>query len=1043
MNTATNAQNNVVDRQELLEIVYAASSQIPSQVQASTDRLKALLDNVGTYDALHEIAAEKSLPLPVRQQSIIQFKNSALSHWRSRKLLSEEYRTRIRSRCMTFLHEEDDLIAECNQVIVAKIARLDYPHNWPSLLTDLLTFIENALQMLFSSSSVNMFSTLVLRRALKVLNSIVKEISSMKMMTGIKTMGEITNQLRGVLLTYYSQLSSSQLNPLLSPLIPAALSQEHTLCIIVVAHLVYKCLVKLAVWAWPRITRRDKNESQDLEAWFIEFFQSSTAQLKGLSEQRISFVLALRLSPDNSPVTPVTVDKLTRHVRVFGKFFRRLQQLEPAKFIELPTCNDMVLYYWENVVQATNGSTDMIKDSCNAVFPIRFLVQAMVLFKENLAKWTPFRKGGPVTETSIDHLWDDSTLTDETPLALSQQFVEDAVRLLVTRFIPLNPTDLESWMSDPEEWVNEEDKENDHWEYELRPCGERVLMTLASQYRDYVIPLMTTTFKDIISQSATDLQSVIQKEAIYCAIGRCASRLRDVIPFTEWMRHYLAAEAKDTNPNFPIIKRRIAWLIGKWTSDMSTPAIDPIVWEILIHLLRDRGEGTDSVVRFTSANALRECVDTVNFDITVFAPFLPVAVSELVKLMHEVDTTEMKQRLAKSLNVIIERSDSHITPHIQMVAECIPGLWTSAGEDWLFKALLLVVVTSLVTSAKEHSLTLMPLVIPLIQESLSPGVAVNLDDDALNLWLTALRNAPTLQGAPGLSLLELFPLAISLLAGNLDLLGKIIFIVESYLFNFAFEFMNAVTSTVTGQAVETNQRGLLVTVCFMTQLAPSTLWAEALYSSGFFNHVVKVLRDDESSSALLTECIFVVARIAVQIVRCSSVWYLLRPKPAVFRKHKYGNLSLISIGDSLTIMSEPRHRKLSAMGIASLVSTGRHEVLERIPNEIFNLWTDVLYEVRESLQLAKDAEDSGLKLHWDADAIPESYYAGSQDTMEYERRKLVYERDPVRTIQLTSFVASALQEAEKACGSTQVFKEKYLDKTDPTVLMQLKTELAG
>ena len=38
----------------------------------------------------------------------------------------------------------------------------------------------------------------------------------------------------------------------------------------------------------------------------------------------------------------------------------------------------------------------------------------------------------------------------------------------MTRFIPLTPTDLESWMSDPEEWANEEDKENDHWEYELR-----------------------------------------------------------------------------------------------------------------------------------------------------------------------------------------------------------------------------------------------------------------------------------------------------------------------------------------------------------------------------------------------------------------------------------------------------------------------------------------------------------------------------------------------------------------------------------------------
>lgn len=53
-------------------------------------------------------------------------------------------------------------------------------------------------------------------------------------------------------------------------------------------------------------------------------------------------------------------------------------------------------------------------------------------------------------------------------LALSQEFVENAVQLLVTRFMPLNPTDLENWVADPEEWVNLEDKENDQWEFEIR-----------------------------------------------------------------------------------------------------------------------------------------------------------------------------------------------------------------------------------------------------------------------------------------------------------------------------------------------------------------------------------------------------------------------------------------------------------------------------------------------------------------------------------------------------------------------------------------------
>lgn len=54
------------------------------------------------------------------------------------------------------------------------------------------------------------------------------------------------------------------------------------------------------------------------------------------------------------------------------------------------------------------------------------------------------------------------------PVVLSQTFVEDAVKLLVTRFIPLDPSDLEEWMSDPEEWVNVEEHDNDQWEYALR-----------------------------------------------------------------------------------------------------------------------------------------------------------------------------------------------------------------------------------------------------------------------------------------------------------------------------------------------------------------------------------------------------------------------------------------------------------------------------------------------------------------------------------------------------------------------------------------------
>lgn len=181
-------------------------------------------------------------------------------------------------------------------------------------------------------------------------------------------------------------------------------------------------------------------------------------------------------------------------------------------------------------------------------------------------------------------------------------------------------------------------------------------------------------------------------------------------------------------------------------------------------------------------------------------------------------------------------------------------------------------------------------------------------------------------------------------------------------------------------------------------------------------------------------------------------------------------------------MSEPRHRKLTAMGIAALVSTGRPEVLQRLPTEIFNLWLDVFGEIKEATVVADDDERQerlaykftdtttfpssasenfalNLKRHWELDEAPREYYQGSEGTPEYARRKAVrvmrflptipfnmvsikqvYDRDPVRTIQLSAYVAAHLREAEAVCG-TQAFQATYLSKADPTVLKQIQDEL--
>lgn len=45
------------------------------------------------------------------------------------------------------------------------------------------------------------------------------------------------------------------------------------------------------------------------------------------------------------------------------------------------------------------------------------------------------------------------------------------------------------------------------------------------------------------------------------------------------------------------------------------------------------------------------------------------------------------------------------------------------------------------------------------------------------------------------------------------------------------------------------------------------------------------------------------------------------------------------------------------MGIASLVSTGRPEVLDRLSSEVCNLWLDVFSEIKEAYERAESEED--------------------------------------------------------------------------------------
>ncbi|KAI0320679.1 ARM repeat-containing protein [Amylostereum chailletii] len=1021
--TQPQAQNASLQMGDLYNIVAGAASQDPVVMQAASTRLKEVLKLSGVLSGLQQITTQTSVPLHIRQLAIIQCKNEIPNQWRHRKLISEEDKAAIRERSLALLGEEDDAISRCNVIIVAKIARYDYPHNWhmrrPALVTTLMNMAGQAVQQRSATTQADFTSFRALTRCLGFLKAILKEFAHIRMLSGVKLM----LQIHSTISEYYTFF----VNAVVAALNAGDLASPRMIEDIQICQYLFKCISVMAVWVWQAASSNRRDNGQKFEDWVVGEFQRSASHLKILSDARVAHALAFQTASADADARR-SLEYLVHYIRTLGKFFRRLQQLDVRRFVTMPLCDDLVSYYWNQVIQA-NNVPQHISESPTAVYPTRLIVQAMVLFKESLAQWSPARRKGP--EANV----------------LPEEFVRTAVTFLVTRFMPLRPTDLEGWLLDPEEWVNVEDKDDQQWEFEIRPCAERVLMTFSAQYPQYTNPLLAEAFKNANVQPPDGLDAILQKESVYCAVGRCARRLMDSVDFSGWL-DIATVEAQNPDPNYVILKRRIVWLIGRWLADDCASTQDVRIWQILVHLLTNRDQGTE-VVRLTAASALKQCVDVLTFEPDVFTPFLVAVLPELVHLMDEVESLESKRKVNDCLNTIISRVEGKIAPFVSLITDPLPQLWLQAGSDFMFKNSLLTTLTDLVTALGENSGPLSAIVVPLVQEGLSPGFAVQLDDHTFKLWMAALRHATTLQGYNGgQGLIDLFPLLVSLLSQNLDVLGKITSILESYFLLGANESYSAALFSAFLQALQVafgpNVKGLLGALELLFQHANASIYVEALHTSGLFAYFIKSAINDKLDVQCLTTIIFVVARIALanrdhfMQLMAATVTSQGIPEAQVWEGlldqwwRRFDN------------MYEPRHRKLAAMGIAVLVSTGRGDVLDRLPTEIFNIWTDVFAELKEEKEKRSsdlDSDDASLTMYWDQP--PTSFFQGTEDTLEYGRRQSCFDNDPVRKTLLTSFIAQRLQEAEMACGGSQVMQTQYLAKADPHVLKQIVTEVFG
>ena len=170
------AEANPLTDQTLFHVLQSASSNEQQQVKSGAQQLQNWEKCPGFYSSLQSLFLNYALPFEIRYLSIIQLKNGIDKYWRktAANAIKKDEKDLIRSRSLkSGINEPDRRLALQISIVIAKITRYEYPHDWPDVLDSILEQLQPSLGSLPNS--------LPLSRTLLILLYIIKELSTAKL----------------------------------------------------------------------------------------------------------------------------------------------------------------------------------------------------------------------------------------------------------------------------------------------------------------------------------------------------------------------------------------------------------------------------------------------------------------------------------------------------------------------------------------------------------------------------------------------------------------------------------------------------------------------------------------------------------------------------------------------------------------------------------------------------------------------------------------------------------------------------------------------
>ncbi|OQR79172.1 importin-11-like [Tropilaelaps mercedesae] len=367
----------------------------------------------------------------------------------------------------------------------------------------------------------------------------------------------------------------------------------------------------------------------------------------------------------------------------------------------------------------------------------RCLVNAFNLLKQCIDE--PFyngKKAEDETDVAAKYALGGNLVTEFFKVEVVTEFIQR----LIFDFFPISAEELERWATNPEEYATQ--RGGDMWKYSIRPCTEKLFLTLFSVFHRVATPIV----KNLILQ----LQPLIveptyeeaqRRQAIYTAVGLASYNLYDEVDFDKWFLQQLIPELKVNHKNYLIVHRTILWMLAQWSDVKFSEKLRPALYETLAVFM---GREHDIVIRLSACLSLKTVVDHFDFSAKAFVPFLGRYMLASFHLLVDLTEFEGKLVVLQAMTYILERMGDACQPFIPELMTFLPPLWDEAEVHNLLRAAVVGLLVRAVDTMGPDNVRIYPFTLKIIEHSVNVAEPqhITLMEDALDLWRAVLEESP-------------------------------------------------------------------------------------------------------------------------------------------------------------------------------------------------------------------------------------------------------------------------------------------------------------